>query len=78
MDLARAPINPPEGITDVSEWSLACATRNHQACKGVRINPDLNAAPKDTSLPCKCTVCAGDDRHRVKRRGRPPKNAPKK
>ncbi|WP_433542000.1 hypothetical protein ACQP10_38255 (plasmid) [Streptosporangium sandarakinum] len=69
MALADAPINPPPGVTDVTAWSLACATRNHKACKGWRINPDPRPAPDATTLPCECTVCV----HQPKRRGRPPK-----
>ncbi|MET7335888.1 hypothetical protein [Nonomuraea sp. NPDC005650] len=69
MDLARAPINPPPGVTDVTTWSRACAVGEHRACKGVRINPDQEAPADKTALPCECTVC----QHQPKRRGRPPK-----
>ncbi|MGW0485802.1 hypothetical protein [Nonomuraea sp. NPDC003214] len=74
MDLAHAPIRPPEGVTDVSAWSLACATAHHELCKGVRLNPDRHPPADATLLPCACTVCAGNPTHTPKRRGRPPKN----
>ncbi|MFG1976953.1 hypothetical protein ACGFJC_47140 [Nonomuraea fuscirosea] len=68
MDLARAPLNPPEGA-DVATLSRACAVGEHRACKGVRINPKTNPPANETTLPCECPVC----KHQPKRRGRPPK-----
>lgn len=73
MDLAHAPISPPPGVTDVTAWSLACATGNHKKCKGIRLNPDPNPEPDKTLFPCECTVC---EHAPPKRRGRPPKITP--
>ncbi|MFD9948761.1 hypothetical protein ACFWYW_47085 [Nonomuraea sp. NPDC059023] len=68
---ADVPINPPAGVTDVSDWSLACAAGGHTECKGFRLNPALRAPAEEVTRPCVCTIC----NHKPKARGRPRKSA---
>ncbi len=72
---ADAPINPPPGA-DVTRWSLACATGDHDSCKGYRFNPDPNATADKVTLSCECTHPDHATGHGAPaRRGRPPKAA---
>ncbi|MER5649604.1 hypothetical protein [Streptosporangium sp. NPDC002524] len=53
---ADAPITLPPGVSDVSRWSLACATGHHGECTGTRMNPDPDAPVDKINLPCECSV----------------------
>ncbi|GAA2410808.1 MULTISPECIES: hypothetical protein [Nonomuraea] len=74
MVSANASIVPPPGQPrEVLEtWSFACATGNHDECKGRRINPDPDCDPDDVALPCGCTVNSHHE-GQTKGRGRPRK-----
>ncbi|GAA2691732.1 hypothetical protein GCM10010412_082200 [Nonomuraea recticatena] len=73
MVSANASIVPPPGYTSeaLAAWSYACATGQHDACRGRRLNPDPDCDPDDIWLPCDCPIDGHHDGQA--KRGRPRK-----